>query len=118
MHPRWHMPKLYQVSLRGDVSKEALDTMRLGMKLAEGEQLAPVKVRVLKHGDRVSLLEMELIQGVNRQIRRMCRDLGLTILKLVRVRQGPLTLGDLPKGKYRPLRPNEVAALKGSVGLD
>jgi 23S rRNA pseudouridine2605 synthase len=63
------------------------------------------------------VLEMELDQGVNRQIRRMCRDLDLTVLKLARVAQGPLTLGALPAGKCRELAASELAALRRSVGL-
>lgn len=117
MHPSWHLPKLYRVTVREDVPAAALEAMRSGMTLAEGERLAPVKAGVVRKDSRSSEIEMELAQGVNRQIRRMCRDLGLTILKLVRVAQGPLRLGDLPKGRHRPLGPDELAALRKSVGL-
>ena len=55
---------------------------------------------------------MTLHQGLNRQIRRMCRDLGLTILRLVRVAQGPLRLGVMRPGEVRELTSAEVAALK------
>ncbi|MFP5221279.1 MAG: pseudouridine synthase [Acidobacteriota bacterium] len=117
MHPRWHMPKLYRVTVRGEVSERALGTMRSGMTLAEGERLAPVKARMVQKDERATVLEMELVQGVNRQIRRMCRDLGLTILQLVRVSQGPLALADLPTGRFRPLTPDEVSTLRKAVGL-
>lgn len=117
MHPRWHQPKLYRVTVRGDADESTLAAMRAGMTLAEGETLAPVKARLVRKDARSSVLELELIQGVNRQIRRMCRDLGLTILKLVRVAQGPLKLGTLATGASRPLTDDEVAALKRSVGL-
>ncbi|GFK95553.1 Ribosomal large subunit pseudouridine synthase B [Fundidesulfovibrio magnetotacticus] len=117
MHPSWHLPKRYRVLVRGDAPQEALDAMRSGMRLAEGERLAPVKVEQTARIGRDSILEMVLIQGVNRQIRRMCRDLGLTILRLERVSQGPVELGDLPVGGVRPLRGGEVAALKRAVGL-
>lgn len=117
MHPRWHLPKVYLVTVRGRASHQALETMRRGMVLTEGERLAPVRVAEVSSSEGASVLEMELIQGVNRQIRRMCRDLGLTILQLKRVRQGPIALGELPSGHYRPLTPGEVAALKAAVGL-
>lgn len=117
MHPRWHLPKLYNVVVREEIPEEALAAMRSGMTLAEGEHLAPVKARVARRDQRSTVLEMELVQGVNRQIRRMCRDLGLTILKLVRVSQGPLELGSLGRGEHRPLRLDEVVALKKAVGL-
>ena len=58
-----------------------------------------------------------LVQGLNRQIRRMCRDLHLTILRLVRVAQGPLRLGVMKPGEARELTPAEVAALKKAVEM-
>ncbi len=118
MHPSWHQPKRYRVTLREFPSAQALAAMEKGMTLAEGERLAPVRTRVASRTQGGGcVLEMELVQGVNRQIRRMCRDLGLTILKLERVSQGPLALGELKTGASRPLTAQEVAQLKASVGL-
>jgi 23S rRNA pseudouridine2605 synthase len=54
---------------------------------------------------------------VNRQIRRMCDEFGLTILRLRRVRQGPVALGDLKPGAWRELTAGETAALRKEVGL-
>ncbi len=126
-HPSWHLPKLYEVSVRTNFSDFNLDNclkkIKKGMTLAEGEKLAPVQVKVLEeqfskhHNQYHFVLEMELIQGINRQIRRMCRDLDLTILKLKRIAQGPILLGNLPIGKIRELTPNEVNTLKKAVGL-
>ena len=121
-HPSTHVPKIYRVIVRGEVAEDKLAAMRGGMRLTEGEKLAPVEVSVLATdrdhlpGSR-TVLEMRLIQGVNRQIRRMCRDLGLTVLRLVRTRQGPVSLGDLPRGQVRPLTAAEVAALRAAAGL-
>ena len=114
-HPRYHLAKLYYVKTREAPAHEALQTMRRGMRLAEGEMLAPVDVELLGQEDSAMLLTLR--QGVNRQIRRMCRDLGLTILTLRRLKTGPIELGDLPKGKSRLLYPQELCALKKSVGL-
>jgi len=118
MHPRWHLEKIYEVTVRGQVPEESLWTMRNGMTLAEGEKLAPVKVRAteLEHGR--TRLTLTLIQGVNRQIRRMCRDLNLTILTLKRIRQGPVLLKGLRPGEVRELTANEAAALRKAVELD
>jgi 23S rRNA pseudouridine2605 synthase len=88
-----------------------------GMTLKDGLRLAPVKVKIIKSEPRVTTLEMTLIQGINRQIRRMCEDLGLTILKLTRTRHGPVSLGNLEPGQYRELTPGEVRDLQESVGL-
>jgi len=64
-----------------------------------------------------TILELTLIQGVNRQIRRMCRDLQLTVLQLTRVSQGPLLLDDLKPGAWRRLSPEEYDALRQALAL-
>jgi 23S rRNA pseudouridine2605 synthase len=68
-------------------------------------------VRLLRHGEKNSWLEVVLDEGKNRQIRRLLEGLGLEVLRLVRVSIGPLSLGNLAKGQNRPLTPEEVAAL-------
>lgn len=117
-HPRWQVEKRYRVTVRGSVDARVLAAMEAGMVLAEGDRLAPVPTRLLHRPapDR-AVLEMRLSQGVNREIRRMCRDLGLTVLKLLRVAQGPLSLGDLPPGQCRELTGAELARLRQAVGL-
>ena len=121
-HPRWHLSKVYHVLVRperGEASvSEALSLMRRGMTLAEGDRLAPVEVRVLPSSLRGVLLEMVLHQGLNRQIRRMCRDVDFTVLRLKRVQEGPLQLGSLAPGRVRPLSEAEVSALRRAVGLE
>lgn len=116
-HPRHEHPKLYEVLVRERVSDRALKIMRSGMRLREGERLAPVDVSATTRPDGLTLLRMTLRQGVNRQIRRMCRDLELTILSLRRVAIASLELGDLEPGKWRALRPKELATLKAALGL-
>ena len=115
--PRWHLPKVYHVLVRGQVDEAWLTVMRRGMTLAEGEKLAPVEVRVLRQDKREAWLEMTLLQGLNRQIRRMCRDMGRTVLRLIRVRQGFLELGGLKPGEARELSAQEVRRLREAVGL-
>lgn len=117
MHPRHHLPKHYEVLVRDVVTQKALQTMRSGMCLAEGEVLLPVEVTARSTASGCTLLRMILRQGVNRQIRRMCRDLGLTILRLRRVAIGPLQLGKLAPGQCRPLEESELAALRRAVGI-
>ncbi len=121
-HPRWHLPKTYRVLVRPekgeDSVEEALGAMSRGMTLAEGERLLPVECSRLPWKGRGVLLELVLRQGVNRQIRRMCRDLSLTVLRLRRIAEGPLSLGSLPEGSVRPLAPGEVRALRRAAGLD
>lgn len=116
-HPRWHVPKVYQVKIRGHVSRDKLQIMRKGMILKEGEKLAPIKVYNVKQENQHTLLEMQLKQGLNRQIRRMCRDLELTILSLQRTAQGPVHLSSLSPGTWRYLTSTELKNLKNQVQL-
>lgn len=132
-HPSHHVPRVYEVKVRGQVNDAALAAMRRGMTLAEGEKLAPITVEKLAAKNKNkglsdeaahfsenlasadTVLQMTLHQGINRQIRRMCRDLDLTILHLRRVQMGPLKLGNLPKGQARLLTESEVAQLTNSL---
>lgn len=116
-HPKWHLPKVYEVTIRGTVPDHALKTMQDGMTLGNGDKLAPIKVVRKKPVAESQVLELTLIQGLNRQIRRMCDDFGLTILRLHRVKQGPLELGTLKRGDWRELTTKELAALKKAVKL-
>jgi len=116
-HPSWEHPKVYLLVVKEKPVNRMLETMARGMTLKDGRQLAPVKVRILSFGLDRTTLEMILIQGINRQIRRMCDDLGLTILKLTRTSHGPLSLGNLRPGQIRELTPDEVRILRKSVGL-
>lgn len=117
-HPGWHIPRVYEVKVRGVVEEAKLQTMRAGMTLQEGEKLAPVEVEVeaVERGD--SVLKLILHQGINRQIRRMCRDLDLTILYLRRVEIGPLKLGALPLGEARRLTEQEINLLYKALKLE
>jgi len=119
LHPGHQVQKAYHLLVREKPDERILQNIRAGMRLAEGEQLAPVKARILPSSARLpyfppygTLLELILIQGVNRQIRRMCRDVRLTILRLARVAHGAILLGDLPPGSVRALRDDELASLR------
>ena len=122
-HPRWHMPRRYEVLVRPEQGVSLPDVLRRmgqGMTLEEGEHLAPVEAVELPARPgmgRGILIGLTLHQGLNRQIRRMCRDLGLTVLKLRRVSQGPLNLGTLRPGEVRALSREEVTALRRAVRL-
>ena len=79
--------------------------------LDDGVKTQPAVIHVVVDEPGRTVLEITLHEGRNRQIRRMCRDLGLTILRLKRIRLGPLGLGDLPVGECRFLSAAETAAL-------
>lgn len=116
-HPKWHLPKVYEVTIRGSVPEKAIQTMQSGMTLKAGDRLAPADVILHPPVAGSQVLEITLIQGLNRQIRRMCEELGLTILRLHRVKQGPVELGNLKRGQWRELTAAELTALKKAVSL-
>ncbi len=117
-HPSHDLTKTYRVLIREEVSETMLKIMQDGMTLKEGEKLAPLKVSVVRAPNKntsTTLLEMTLSQGINRQIRRMCRDLGLTIFKLIRIAQGKVLLADLEPGQIRELSKAEIKSLLNEI---
>jgi pseudouridine synthase len=115
-HPRYHVPKKYRVVLSGQTSEYKLNRLRTGVFLDDGKT-APAEVSVIGSTDKNTVLELTLFEGKKREIRRMCVALHLHLLDLQRVMFGMLTLKDLPEGKSRPLRLDEVKALQLAVGL-
>lgn len=105
-HPRHEIPKIYHVTVSPAPSAEQLKALTSPMEL-DSYHLLPVGVRPLSE----DILEMELYEGRNRQIRRMCEAVGLKIRRLQRVAIGDLALGALPLGKWRELTEDEVQYL-------
>lgn len=112
-HPRHHIPKTYHVTVTGLATKEQLARLRAPF-LMDGYTTHPADVTLLEGGAGESILCVVLYEGRNRQIRRMCEEVGLSIRRLVRVAIGNISLGDLKTGTHRPLTDDEVAYLKGS----
>lgn len=108
--PASHLPKAYHVQVRGVPDTPMLERLRAGV-LDRDEMLTARSVELLRAGERNAWLEFVLDQGRNRQIRRMLSALDCEVLRLIRVAIGPLTLGDLPKGQWRRLTGDEVAAI-------
>ena len=102
-HPRHEIPKIYHVTLSKVLTKEEIATLRAPMEL-DGYRLQPVTVKKLAP----DTVQMNLFEGRNRQIRRMCEAAGLKVLRLQRIAIGDLGLGDLPLGKWRELTAEEV----------
>lgn len=102
--------KTYHVQLDRPPAPDLLDCLAAGVEDA-GERLSAVSVAALRSGGRTGWLEIVLDQGRNRQIRRMVAACGARVLRLVRVAIGPVGLGDLAKGHWRPLADAERDAL-------
>lgn len=110
-HPKYHVEKTYRLTIVGRIHKTQLHALQHGVLLRDGVT-APAEVKVLKEGMKRSLLEMTIHEGRNRQIRRMCETVGISLIELQRVTFGPVPLGSLPEGKYRELTKKEIELLK------
>ena len=113
LHPRGEVDKVYQVTVSGTLerSPERLSAIRM----LDGERIRPAKVEILRRWLGQALLEITIHEGKNRQIRRMCRQVGLNVLRLQRVREHTLSLGHLKPGKWRYLTEAEIRTLKRSL---
>lgn len=109
--PRHHVEKTYHVQIDCRPDEALLATLRTGTVDA-GERLSTVAVEVLREGEKNAWLEVVLDEGRNRHIRRLLAAHGIGVLRLIRVAIGPLALGELPKGQWRHLTPDEVHTLR------
>jgi len=111
MHPKHEIDKTYHVLVK-NYSEAALE--RLGQPvMLDGYLIAKPKAGFISSKGNEAWLEVVIHEGRNRQVRKMCDMAGLTVLRLVRVSEGALRLGDLPLGKWRNLTDAEVEELKG-----
>ena len=115
-HPRYRVPKIYQVKLSGMPSETQLERLRRGVSLDDGVTV-PAEVNVLRRLKQKVWLKVELREGRYREIRRMVEAVGLTVERLVRSHFGPIALDRLDRGEIRPLTEAEVARLKRAVAL-
>ncbi len=114
-HPRYGVRREYLVDVRGDV-KRALE-LEKGVQLEDGPARA-VEVEILERRPGGGQIRVVMVEGRKREVRRMCRAVGLDVRRLVRVAFGPVRLGRLKPGRWRHLTEEEVRALKEAVGLD
>ena len=110
-HPRHEIPKIYEVDVVGKVTTEQLQTLNSSMTI-DGYILLPVKTEFIAKNEKFTTLRMTLFEGRNRQIRKMCEQVGLKVAKLTRVAIGSITLGNLQGGKWRYLTDAEIKSLK------
>jgi pseudouridine synthase len=111
-NPQHKAPKTYLLKAATLLSDEQIDRLRGGIELSDGPT-RPAEVKRLRDGGKHTFLEMTITEGRNRQVRRMVDAVGSKVLKLVRVAIGPIRIGDLEIGKWRPLTEAEVRALMG-----
>ena len=115
MAPGSRVPKTYHVNLQGAPDPSSLSRLRRGVVL-EGRKTLPARVRSLRPG-RNPWIEITIVEGRNRQIRRMCEAVGHRVVKLRRVRLGPLELGRMTPGECRPVTSRELRELRRAAGF-
>ena len=113
MHPSHEVTKTYHALVDG-LTDETLERLKMPIML-DGYQIRAPFVRQLRREGNRGAVEVVIHEGRNRQVRRMCAAAGLTVLRLKRVAEGGIRLGDLPKGKWRHLTAEECAALSKGV---
>ncbi|HWC96968.1 MAG TPA: pseudouridine synthase [Candidatus Sulfopaludibacter sp.] len=110
MNPEHAIPKTYQVKSSILLTDDQLEQLRRGVELNDGPT-RPAEVKRVRDSEKYSFIELTIREGRNRQVRRMIEALGGTVLKLVRVAIGPIRIGDLVIGKWRPLTAEERKVL-------
>jgi 23S rRNA pseudouridine2605 synthase len=108
-HPSREVSRTYEAVVQG-AAMVALDQLQAGVELEDGMVYVDA-AHVDKLGRSRWLLTLTLHEGRNREVRRLCEAVGLLVDKLTRVKFGPVSLGDLPPGKWRPLTATEMRGL-------
>ncbi|MCQ2560894.1 MAG: rRNA pseudouridine synthase [Clostridia bacterium] len=111
-HPSKKVYKTYLALVAGYLKKDELWALRNGVDIGEKRPTAPARVTILKEKSDTTLLEIQICEGRNRQVRRMCKAVGHTVLELQRTAIGEIKLGRLLEGNYRKLTPREIEYLK------
>ena len=109
-HPSHSLPKVYRVKVGGEISEEQYDLLTSPMVI-DGYKIKPVTVSVGESDESGTVLKMTLVEGRNRQIRKMCEAANLTVKRLSRISIGNLKLNSLPVGKWRRLTQDEIQYL-------
>ena len=109
MHPREEVEKVYRVQVTG-YGEDSLEKLRIPI-LLDGYRIRPPKAECIRSEGSRATLEITIHEGRNRQVRRMCQCAGMSVRRLTRIREGSLSLGDLPTGKWRYLTEQEVKDL-------
>ncbi len=111
MHPRYGVDKTYRATIGGRLSPDDVKKLHSGV-IVDEYKAGGAKVRVVSVRAGYSVVDITIHEGRNRQVRKMFEALGHPVQTLVRLRFGPVSLGDLGVGRTRPATPKELAALR------
>jgi 23S rRNA pseudouridine2605 synthase len=115
-HPRYRIPRRYTALVHGRPPAEIAEAVRR-RTVIDGRAVVTEQVRVRPGSEGRSILDVTLSEGRNRIVRRWAEAMGLKVDRLARLSYGPVRLGDLAPGRYRPLMPKEEAALYKAVRM-
>ncbi len=116
-HPTKHVPKTYRVTVRPSITEDQITALTQGVIIGD-RKTAPAEVRVVTKEEGRVVLEIILYEGRNRQIRKMCEEVGLEVARLKRTAIGSIKLGMLKQGAWRNLTEDEVRKLMIAAGLE
>lgn len=116
-HPARHVPKTYRVTVRPSVNEEQITKLTTGIMI-DDRMTSPCEVRIVSREEGRVVLEIILHEGRNRQIRKMCEEVGLEVARLKRTAIGSIKLGMLKQGDYRELTEDEVRKLMIAAGME
>ncbi len=111
MHPSHQVDKVYTVFVQGQDVPAGIAALR-SMTELDGEPITRPQVMMIERKGTGAELQITIHEGKNRQIRRMCDACGMRVSRLIRIAEGPVTLGELPAGKWRPMRRDEISCLQ------
>jgi 23S rRNA pseudouridine2605 synthase len=109
-HPRYGVRKKYVATIEGEVTREMLQRFTQGI-FTGGEKLKALSAHIISGSRARSVVELELGEGKNREVRRLFESQNLTVKRLVRTQVGKIKLGELKPGKWRTLTPAEIKTL-------
>lgn len=110
-HPKHNVEKVYIAQVKGEPSPQQLKRFSNGLVIDNSYKTAPAKIFVAKR-DKLTSLKITIHEGKNRQVRKMCEEIGFPVIRLKRIATGKLKLGNLKKGEYRHLTNEEIKYLK------
>ncbi len=114
LHPRYHVPKTYLIKVKGVLMDEDIAQLQQGVRLEDG-MTSPAQLKKVRKVEANSWLEITIREGRKHQVKRMLESVGHPVIKLMRIRMGPLSLGHLEPGEFRFLTDREANALRELV---
>ena len=111
MHPSHEVEKVYRTWVKGEDIARRAEILRGAMEI-DGYAIRPARVELRETLPEGAVLDITIHEGRNRQVRKMCQQVGLTVTRLCRIREGGITLGGLRPGKWRRLTEEELRRLE------